>query len=153
MGSTMTPQQLKYVASVLRDIGYRPVTHLLTVTYGTYLRFIREPSHRVQVAITPGWIPDYPRPDAYFDFLFACQPRSARNNNINGYCRPEVDELVAQAKSAQLTNPPEALSLWGQVDHRIVDDAPVVPTANEVIDAFTSTRVGNVQTTPRRCRS
>jgi hypothetical protein len=29
-----------------------------------------------------------------------------------------------------------------------MDDAPVVPTANEVIDAFTSTRVGNVQTTP-----
>ena len=36
----------------------------------------------------------------------------------------------------------------GQVDHLIVDDAPVVPTANAVIDAFTSTRVGNVQTTP-----
>jgi hypothetical protein len=29
-----------------------------------------------------------------------------------------------------------------------MDDAPVVPTANEVIDAFTSARVGNVQTTP-----
>ena len=57
-------------------------------------------------------------------------------------------ELARQAKSTELTDPPEALSLWGQVDRQIMDDAPVVPTANEVIDAFTSTRVGNVQTTP-----
>jgi ABC-type transport system substrate-binding protein len=59
-----------------------------------------------------------------------------------------VDELVAKAKSAQLSSPPEALALWGQVDHLIVDDAPVVPTANAVFDAFTSTRVRNTQTTP-----
>ena len=131
-------QQLQYVASVLRDIGYRPVTHLLTED---------APSHRAQVVIHPGWIPDYPRPDAYFDFLFACRP-GPQGNDIGDYCRPEVDELVAKAKSAQLSNPPEALALWGQVDHLIVDDAPVVPTANLVIDAFTSTRVGNVQTTP-----
>jgi peptide/nickel transport system substrate-binding protein len=111
------------------------------------LGFIREPSNRVQVAINPGWLPDYPRPEAYFDFLFACPPRP-QENNLNGYCLPEVDELVAKAKSAQLSNPPEALALWGQVDHLIVDDAPVVPTANAVFDAFTSTRVGNVQTTP-----
>ena len=140
-------QQLQYVASVLRDIGYRPATHLLADDFPDYLRFISEPSHRVQVAIHPGWIPDYPRPDAYFDFLFACPPQP-QGNNLNRYCRPEVDELVAKAKSAQLSNPPEALALWGQVEHLIVDDAPVVPTANLVIDAFTSRRVGNVQTTP-----
>ena len=144
---------LQYSASVLRDIGYRPVTHLLPNPdfYTTYVRFVSQHSQQVDVAITPGWIPDYPRPDAYFDFLFACQPLpagGAGNNNINHYCQPDVDELVAQAKATELTNPPEALSLWGQVDHRIMDDAPVVPTANEVIDAFTSTRVGNVQTTP-----
>jgi peptide/nickel transport system substrate-binding protein len=144
---------LQYVASVLRDIDYRPVTHLRTDfdDYATYLRFVSEHGPQVDVAMTPGWIPDYPRPDAFFDFLFACRPPvlagGVGNNNINHYCRPEVDELVARAKSAQLLNPPEALSLWGQVDHRIMDDAPVVPTANEVIDAFTSARVGNVQTT------
>jgi peptide/nickel transport system substrate-binding protein len=150
-GQHYAPEQLKYVVSVLRDIGYRPVMHLLTDEIAVYMPFISDPSHRVDVAITPGWIPDYPRPDAFFDFLFACRPPvlagGVGNNNINHYCRPEVDELVARAKSAQLLNPPEALSLWGQVDHRIMDDAPVVPTANEVIDAFTSARVGNVQTT------
>ena len=146
-GQHYAPRQVQYVASVLRAIGYRPVTHLLSDDVFAYMRFISEPSHRVQVAIHPGWIPDYPRPDAYFDFLFACPP-SPQGNNISGYCRPEVDKLVAKAKSAQLSNPPEALALWGQVDHLIVDDGPVVPTANLVIDAFTSTRVGNVQTTP-----
>jgi hypothetical protein len=29
-----------------------------------------------------------------------------------------------------------------------VDDAPIVPTANGVMNVFTSTRVGNVQMTP-----
>ena len=139
-------------ASVLRDIGYRPVTHLLTnADFNEYMRFVSDRGQQVDVSITPGWIPDYPRPDAYFDYLFSCRPlRPAWDENVNigDYCRPEVDELVAQAKSAQLSNPPEALSLWGQIDRRIMDDAPVVPTANAVIDAFTSTRVGNVQTTP-----
>ena len=53
---------------MLRDIGYHPVTHLYSLTNRRYLRFISDPSHRAQIAISPGWIPDYPRPDAYFDF-------------------------------------------------------------------------------------
>jgi ABC-type transport system substrate-binding protein/DNA-binding beta-propeller fold protein YncE len=149
-GQHYAPKQLQYVASVLHDIGYRPVMHLMSDDNSVYMPLISNPSHKVDVAITPGWIPDYPRPDAYFDYLFSCRPilQMPWNNNVNRYCRPEVDELVAQAKSVELSNPPEALSLWGQVDRRIMDDAPVVPTANEVINAFTSTRVGNVQTTP-----
>jgi ABC-type transport system substrate-binding protein/DNA-binding SARP family transcriptional activator len=149
-GQRYAPQQAQYVASVLRDIGYRPVTHLLTNDNAMYMPFISDPSNKVDVSITPGWIPDYPRPDAYFDYLFSCRPsvQTPWDNNVNRYCRPEVDELVARAKSAQLVDPPEALSLWGQIEHRIMDDAPVVPTANAVIDAFTSRRVGNVQTTP-----
>ena len=59
-----------------------------------------------------------------------------------------MDKLVAKAKSTQLTDPPEALALWGQIDRRIVDDAPIVPTVNGVMNVFTSTRVGNVQITP-----
>ena len=149
-GQHYAPQQAQYVASVLRDIGYRPVTHLLTDDNFRYMPFISDPRNKVDVSITPGWIPDYPRPDAYFDYLFSCRPSSqmAWDNNVNRYCRPEVDELVALAKSAQLVDPPEALSLWGQIERRIMDDAPVVPTANAVSDVFTSTRVGNVQTTP-----
>src|SRR6478672_12800148 len=52
---------LQYSASVLRDIGYRPVTHLLPNPdfYATYLRFVSQHSQQVDVAITPGWIPDY----------------------------------------------------------------------------------------------
>ena len=145
MGQRDELAETKYVASVLRDIGYRPVTHLLTGGIGAYLHFIGEPSHRVQMCPTPGWIPDYPSPDAYFDFLFSCQPATQGNNNSH-YCRPDVDELVAEAKSTQLTDPPEALALWERIDRRIVDDAPIVPTVNEVINVFTSTRVGNVQT-------
>jgi ABC-type transport system substrate-binding protein len=59
-----------------------------------------------------------------------------------------VDDLVAHAKSTQLTDPPDALPLWAKIDHRIVDDAPIVPTANQVMNVFTSARVGNVQMTP-----
>jgi YVTN family beta-propeller protein len=139
--------ETKYVASVLRDIGYRPVTHLFTGGIGAYLHFIGEPSHRVQIALSPGWIADYPSPDAYFDFLFSCQPATQGNNNSH-YCRPDVDELVAEAKSTQLTDPPAALDLWKRIDRRIVDDAPIVPTVNGVINVFTSARVGNVQLSP-----
>ncbi len=141
------PGQVEYVASVLRDIGYRPVTHLLKGKFGAYQQFIGDSSHRVQVAISPGWIADYPRPDSYFDFLFSCQP-ATQGNNTSHYCRPDVDELVAQAKAAQLTDPPAALDLWKRIDRRIVDDAPTVPTVNSVMNVFTSARVGNVQMTP-----
>jgi peptide/nickel transport system substrate-binding protein len=141
-------QQRQYVASVLRDIGYRPVTHVFMGTIGGYLHFIGEPSHRAQVAISPGWIPDDPRPDAYFDFILSCRPDTQLNNSGH-YCRPDVDDLVAHAKSTQLTDPPAALALWSQIDRRIVDDAPIVPTMNSVMIVFTSARVGNVQMTPQ----
>ena len=42
-GNADAPQQAQYVASVLRDIGYRPVTHLLTDDNVTYMPFISEP--------------------------------------------------------------------------------------------------------------
>lgn len=90
--------------------------------------------------------PGLPRPEAYFDFLFAC---NAGLNNSGGYCQHDLDELVAQAKSKQLVDPPEALSLWSRIDRRIVDDAAIVPMVNMVMNVFTSTRVGNVQTTPQ----
>jgi ABC-type transport system substrate-binding protein len=45
-------------------------------------------------------------------------------------------------------DPPAALALWGQIDHRIVDDAPIVPTVNSVMNVFTSARVGNLQLSP-----
>ena len=146
-GQADAPEQLEYVASVLREIGYRPVKHLLTGGFGAYQQFVSDPRQRVPVAISPGWIPDYPRPDAYFDFLFSCRP-DTQANNAGHYCRPDVDDLVAQAKSTQLTDPPKALALWAQIDRRIVDDAPTVPTANQVMNVFTSARVGNVQTSP-----
>jgi ABC-type transport system substrate-binding protein len=59
-----------------------------------------------------------------------------------------VDKLVAQAKSTQLTDPRAALDLWKRIDRRIVDDAPIVPTVNGVMNVFTSARVGNVQLSP-----
>jgi ABC-type transport system substrate-binding protein len=144
-GQKDVPEQLEYVASVLREIGYRPVQHLLADD--GYQQFISDPGHRVSVAISQGWIPDYPRPDAYFDFLFSCRP-DTQGNNAGHYCQPRVDDLVAQAKSTQLSDPPEALKLWNQIDRRIVDDAPIVPTVNMVMNVFTSARVGNVETTP-----
>jgi YVTN family beta-propeller protein len=143
-GTSDAPEELEYVASVMRDIGYRPMTHLHD---DSYIQFIREPSHRVQAAIAVGWIPDYPRPDAYFDFLFSCLP-ATQGNNTSGYCQPDVDKLVAQAKSTQLTDPRAALDLWKRIDRRIVDDAPIVPTVNGVMNVFTSARVGNVQLSP-----
>jgi ABC-type transport system substrate-binding protein len=114
-GQANAPEQLEYVASVLRDIGYRPVKHLLTGRIAAYQQFITDPRQRVDVAISPGWIPDYPRPDAYFDFLFSCQA-DTQANNAGHYCRPDVDDLVAHAKSTQLTDPPDALPLWAKID-------------------------------------
>jgi ABC-type transport system substrate-binding protein/DNA-binding SARP family transcriptional activator len=144
-GQEDVPEQLEYVASVLRDIGYRPVKHFLADD--GYQQFVSDPSHRVPVAISEGWIPDYPRPDAYFDFLFSCRP-DTQGNNAGHYCRPDVDDLVVHAKATQLSDPPAALKLWNQIDRRIVDDAPIVPTVNQVMNVFTSARVGNVETTP-----
>jgi ABC-type transport system substrate-binding protein len=48
----------------------------------------------------------------------------------------------------KLADPPKALALWAQIDRRIADDAAIVPTANQVMNVSTSTRVGNVRMTP-----
>jgi ABC-type transport system substrate-binding protein len=58
-----------------------------------------------------------------------------------------VDDLVAK-RCHKLADSPDALPLWAKIDRRIVDDAPIVPTVNMVMNVFTSARVGNVETTP-----
>ena len=63
------------------------------------------------------------------------------------YCRPDLDRQMSAAENAELTNPAQALDLWRQIDERGVDDAPVIPTVNLVLTTYTSSRVGNFQST------
>lgn len=69
-----------------------------------------------------GWGADYPDPDNWLPENFG----SKGGNNKTGYSNPDFDKLVAQA--AAETDPQKRLTMWGQAQKMMVDDAPMAFT-------------------------
>jgi len=69
-----------------------------------------------------GWYPDYIDPDNYIQpFL-----DSAGSGWLGtGYNNPEMDKLIAQARS--ITDPTQRAQLYKQIQEIMVNDAPIVP--------------------------
>jgi hypothetical protein len=59
-----------------------------------------------------------------------------------------LDREMARASTLELTDPPQAASLWATVDRRLVDEAAWVPFVNQRAVDFVSKRVRNYQYTP-----
>jgi peptide/nickel transport system substrate-binding protein len=128
-----------YFAQVLRSLGYRVRLHLVplaTITPAMRRSF--------QLSVDGNWAPDYPAPSAYLPQFFGCH-----GGNGNGFlCDPALDREMARASTLELTDPPQAASLWATVDRRLVDEAAWVPFVNQRAVDFVSKRVRNYQYTP-----
>ncbi|MGF7237614.1 MAG: hypothetical protein ACQSGP_22015 [Frankia sp.] len=59
--------------------------------------------------------------------------------------RQQFDRLAARAQKVAQTDPAQARTLWAQIDHAAVDDAPVIPLFAGSATTFVSARVGNYQ--------
>lgn len=76
------------------------------------------------------WAPDWPSASTVIPPLFdgrLIQPQG--NQNFSQYNNPEVNERIDEISA--MTDPEEAQKAWGELDERIMEDAPWVPLVFE----------------------
>jgi len=123
-----------YVASVLRQLGYR--TQLKTVTpFDRYTDAIFDPRAKVQIAALR-WFSDYPAASGFINSeIFDC----------SYFCDRKIDRLIERARALQATNPRAANALWTRIDRELTDAAPWLFLYNNKQADFVSPRVRNFQ--------
>ncbi|NHC47637.1 ABC transporter substrate-binding protein [Motilibacter sp. K478] len=133
----------EYVRSVLADLGFaarmQPMSADLQTTY------IQNTDNAVQVSLT-SWYADYPAASDFLDVLFSCasfRPGSNTSINVSGYCDPETDAAMAEAKRAEQSDPGAAHAKWARIDRRVMSAAPVAPLITPKLVDVLSSRVGN----------
>jgi ABC-type transport system substrate-binding protein len=89
-------------------------------------------AHSMQVFVY-GWYPDYSDPDDYIQPFLDSVGGSWLGA---GYNNPEMDKLIAQARS--ITDPAQRAQLYAQIQQIMVTDAPLVPVFQ--ISAFAVTK-------------
>jgi peptide/nickel transport system substrate-binding protein len=125
----------RYVASVLRDLGYRAsVKELPDLT--TYFATIAKVRPQAGLA---GWI-GFQLADDVFATL-AC----GFSANWAAFCDRQIDAQVAQLRLEEAKNSAKAPRLAAQIDREVVDAAPWVPLFTPKFPDFVSKRVGNYQ--------
>src|SRR6266540_1472812 len=88
------------------------------------------------------WCPDVPGNGArsFIGVLLDGRKITAKaNNNYGDYNNPAVNDMIDQAYATE--DPARRNSLWGQIDRKIMDDAPWVPLIYERQTYFWSSRV------------
>ncbi len=136
------------VVRVLEDLGYRAELHEMAAD--TFFSTIADSSKGVDVSVY-GWLIDYPSPASFIADTLTCAsyyPNDPHNQNISGFCDPQVDDAIAIAQATQTHDPAAAAQQWARVDRLITDAAPHVPLiAGQQVD-LVSERVGNFQFHP-----
>ncbi|WP_426561065.1 ABC transporter substrate-binding protein [Angustibacter sp. McL0619] len=122
----------------LSDIGY--VASVQVAGDAAYSDQVQSRRPAAQITVN-GFAVDYLGPAALYDPVLGC----AGGWNLLRHCNPELDDLKDQALVAQSQEPAAARPLWQQLNHRVSDDAAIIPTDYWRRDEFVSDRVGNVQ--------
>ena len=136
------------VVRVLEGLGYRATLHEMSAV--DFFPTIADSSKGVDVSVY-GWLIDYPSPASFIADMLTCasyHPNDPQNDNISGFCDPQIDHAIAIAQATQTHDPAAAAQQWARIDRMITDAAPHVPlVAGQQVD-LTSERVGNFQFHP-----
>ena len=133
------PTVPRYIASVLRELGYRVRLHM--PAYASISEAMRR---HFQLSVDGDWLAEYPTASSYLPQFFGCH-----GGTSNGYvCRPGLDREMTRAVQLGPQRPAAASALWTHIDHRLTDEAAWVPTVNEREVEVTSARLRNYQYNP-----
>lgn len=135
---TISADVIRYVAKVLRELGYQAHVHL--VTHATLQHPAPSVFGRIQL-IAGGW---GDTPYGYVATWFACNGSYTHA----WFCDPRIDRMNARARSLQATDPRTAAALWSAIDRDLVNRAAWLPMINERGIDFLSDRVTNYQSHP-----
>jgi YVTN family beta-propeller protein len=133
----------KYYVGLLRDLGYRPTTRLLSETDP-------RPAFRAHLG-TSYWGVDFAAPSNFWGPLASCatrRPFGTDTLNNGSYCNPSVDRIAKQALASETTDPAAARRLWTSVDRMLTDDAVWAFGVTVRQTALVSAAVGNFQSNP-----
>ncbi len=133
------PSVPRYVAALLRSLGYRVRLHM--VPFASISPAMRR---HFQLSVDGDWLAEYPAASAYLPQFFGCG-----GGTSNGYvCEPPVDRAMSDASRLELDAPRAADTAWAQIDRRLTDDALWVPTVSEHQIEVTSARLRNYEYNP-----
>jgi peptide/nickel transport system substrate-binding protein len=119
----------KSVSEVVRDIftklGFK-VNLRLVSSDTVYTKFCNVPKTNYNVCATTGWIKDFNDPQAMLDVPFNGESIVPTNNsNWPLLDVPSINKGLDQAKL--VSDPQERLKVWGEMDKKIVEQAPAIP--------------------------
>jgi peptide/nickel transport system substrate-binding protein len=135
---TISVGVVRYIAVVLRRLGYRAQVHLVSHRSLTHPK----PSTYDSIQLLPAAWGDTPY--GFFATWFACDAPNGRG----WFCDRRIDRLNGQARSLLATRPRDAARLWARIDRHLVDKALWLPMINERGIDFLSTRVANYESHP-----
>ncbi len=97
----------------------------------------------------PGWVPDWYGNNGRATIvpLFDGRHYGPNSSDYGGFDDPAVNRLIDHALDAP--DVAAASGYWAQADHRIMEDAAVVPLINQRTPIFHSTRVENLRYLPQ----
>jgi peptide/nickel transport system substrate-binding protein len=137
----------RYVASVLRRLGYRPSLRVVA-DVGDYFEALHAAGRRPQIGPN-GWYVDNLAPSNVLQPTFGCAAaRDPAGANFSGFCDPAIDRLAQRALAMEQSDTRLANRLWARVDRALVRAAPAIPTFNRRSVVLVSRRVDNVQWHP-----
>jgi peptide/nickel transport system substrate-binding protein len=135
----------EYLQSALTEIGYKAT--LKPLSANIQFTYIQNTNNKVQLALT-SWYQDYPAASDFLNVLLSCasfKPGSDSSINISGFCDKAVDAQMQDALTQEQTDMAAANRTWGEIDHAILRQSPVVPIFHPKIIDFVSKRVGDYQ--------
>jgi hypothetical protein len=136
--TAVPPTVPAYFASVLRSLGYRVHTYIVPFDH------IMQMGVAPQIAVNGDWGAPYPDPSSYIPSFLSC----FGGNNWGGYCNLTADSEIQQAERLELTNPPDARTIWETIDRQLTNTAAWVPTVTYPEVELTSRRLHNYQYNP-----
>jgi peptide/nickel transport system substrate-binding protein len=97
----------------------------------------------------PGWVPDWYGNNGRATIvpLFDGRHYGPNSSDYGGFNDPEVNRLIDHALDARDAD--AAAGYWAQADHRIMEDAAVVPLVNQRTPVFHSARVHGARYMPQ----
>jgi peptide/nickel transport system substrate-binding protein len=143
--------QARYMASLLRSIGYRPELHLVADPQ-KYFEKVTNSRTRVQTGYY-GWASDFPSESEFIKPVFSCggfvPGEAISTTNPAGFCNRALDRELEHTARVQAEDPPAAHALWRALERKLLAQAPYVPTYNRKNVDFLAKRVGNYQFHPQ----
>jgi ABC-type transport system substrate-binding protein len=138
---------MRYIVEVLKDLRMHAnlkIVHDL----GAYFEAIFPPTASAGSSSHPqaylgNWISPYLAAGDFIKPLFSCE------DGPSGLCSKRLDARIDEAIRLYADDPGASSRAWTDIEHRLVDDAVMVPLTNPVFTNAVSARTENVQVHPQ----